>query len=422
MVELKRDFVVGDGFTITSADPDVQAAIEDFWNDPVNQLDQSLGQKVLELGLYGEQAYPVFITPNMGRVRLGYLDPNQIDQVWADPENAAILVGIETKGVSGKKRRYPIITSAEERTMLSPAAQQLRLSFADNPCFFFSINRVTNATRGSSDLLRALDWLQAYEEWMFDRLEWFQQISAFIWDVLLKGMNEDQIREWLLKNGPPKPNSVRAHNEQVEWNAVNPDLKSVDVEAGARLFRNHILCVDGWPEHWFVSGADVNRASAVEMGDPIVKSLTARQKVVMAMVRAQIRYMLRCRVSAGSLPRTVEIEKAGKKKILAPWDVFEINAPEIASRDLARLGSVIVQVAQALVIAQSNQWVGHNDVAGIFAMVASMFGREVTPAEAPDTRPEMGPGGQDYTPDVIAEMRRVMSEIRGQESEIRADP
>jgi hypothetical protein len=235
-------------------------------------------------------------------------------------------------------------------------------------------------------------------------------------------MNEDQIREWLLKNGPPKPNSVRAHNEQVEWNAVNPDLKSVDVEAGARLFRNHILCVDGWPEHWFVSGADVNRASAVEMGDPIVKSLTARQKVVMAMVRAQIRYMLRCRVSAGSLPRTVEIEKAGKKKILAPWDVFEINAPEIASRDLARLGSVLVQVAQALVIAQSNQWVGHNDVAGIFAMVASMFGREVTPAEAPDTRPEMGPGGQDYTPDVIAEMRRVMSEIRGQESEIRADP
>ena len=411
MLELKRDFVVGDGFQIKSQDQDVQAAINDFWSDPVNRLDESFQQHILELGLYGEQAYPVFITPNMGRVRLGYLDPARIDQVIADPENAAILVGIETKGVGGRRRRYPIILSAEERTVLSPAAQRLRLSFTDNPCFLFSVNRVTNATRGSSDLLRKLDWLQAYEDWMFGRMEWFAQIGAFIWDVLLKGMNGDEIRKWLMDNPPPKPNSVRAHNENVEWAAVAPDLKAVDVSTGARLFRNHILSDDGWPEHWFTSGSDVNRASAAEMGEPIVKSLTARQKVAMGMARAEIRYMLRSRVQAGSLARTVEIIKGKDKIMVAPWEAFEISAPEIASRDLSRLGGVIVQVAQALMIAQQNEWIGHEDAAAVFSLVASMFGREVTPAEAAEPGGGGVPGAKDYSPEILAQLKELVSKV-----------
>lgn len=411
MVELKRDFVVGDGFQVSSPDPEVQRALDEFWTDPVNRFDQEIGQRVLELGLYGEAAYPVFTTPNMGRVRLGYLDPARIDQVIADPENAAILIGIETKGIQGKRKRYPIVLSGEERAMLSPEAQRLRLSFPDNPIFFFTVNRVTNATRGSSDLLRKLDWLEAYEGWMFGRLEYFSQLGAFIWDVLLKGMNADQIREWLRDNPPPKPNSVRAHNEQVEWNAVSPELKAADIGAGARLFRNHILSDDGWPEHWFSEGGDVNRASAAEMGDPIIKSLTARQGVVKQMIVAMQRYNLRSRVAAGSLPRTVTIERGGEPQTVAPWEAFEVSAPEIASRDLTRLGGVIVQVAQSLAIARQQGWIGHSDAASVFALVVGMFGREVTPVEEPEA-PPAGAGSELYTPELRAMIEELMRQSR----------
>jgi hypothetical protein len=346
----------------------------------------------------------------MGRVRLGYLDPSQIHQVVPDPENAAILIGIETKGVSGRKRRYPIILEAEEWTMLSGAAQTLRLSFTDNPCFFFTINRVTNATRGSSDLLRKLDWLQAYEEWMFNRLEWSQQVGAFIWDVLLKGMNSEQIQKWLDENPPPKPNSIRAHNEAVEWQAVAPDLKSVDLKEAARLFRNHILMDDGWPEAWFVEGGETNRATLGEQGDPIVKSITARQKKVQGMLHAMIRYALRKRVEAGSLPRTVIVGEGESRKTLAPWEALKISTPEIASRDFSRLGGVIVQISQALIIAKSNGWITHDDAAGLFALIASMFGREVEAAPAPE-EPAV-PGGEDFTPEQIANIRDLFNQVR----------
>lgn len=408
MLDLKRDFVVGDGFQLSSPDPEVQRALDEFWTDPVNQLDERIGQLALELGIYGEAAYPVFVTPNMGRVRIGYLDPGRIDQVIADPENAAILVGIETKGVGGKRRRYPIVLSGEERAMLSPAAQRMRLSFTDNPIFFFSVNRVTNATRGSSDLLRQLDWLEAYEGWMFGRLEYFSQLGAFIWDVLLKGMNADEIHKWLLDNPPPKPNSVRAHNEQVEWNAVTPELKSADVGAGARLFRNHILSGDGWPEHWFSGGGDVNRASAAEMGEPIVKSLTARQRVVIRMIRTMQAYNLQSRVAAGSLTRTVTIGEGEQQRTVAPWEAFEISAPEIASRDLTRLGGVIVQVAQSLAIMRAQGWISHEDAAAVAALVASMFGRQVTPAEEP-AAPPAGAGSELYTPEMQAMIQELMA-------------
>jgi len=412
MLELKRDFVVGDGFTVRSPSPEVQTALDEFWQDPVNRLDETLGQKVLELALYGEAAYPVFATPHMGRVRLGYLDPARIDTVVADPENAAVLIGIETKGAGGSRRRYPILLSGEERTMLSAAAQRIRLSFTDNPIFFFTLNRVTNATRGSSDLLRKLDWLTSYDEWMFGRLEYFAQVGAFIWDVLLKGLNDDQIRTWLEHNPPPNPNSIRAHNEGVEWDAVAPDLKAVDVREAARLFRNHILMDDGWPEHWFSEGGDVNRAVGAEMGDPIIKSLTARQKTVIAMVTSILRYALRRRVEAGSLARTVTIERAGQPVTLAPWDAFTVSAPEIASRDLTRLGGVIVQVAQSLAIAQTNQWIGHEDAAAVFALVASMFGHEVTAAAAPADGAD-DPHDPAYTPAMLERIRQVLSQVQG---------
>jgi hypothetical protein len=76
-------------------------------------------------------------------------------------------------------------------------------------------------------------------------------------------------------------------------------------------------------------------------------------------------------------------------------------------------------LAQGLVLAQTNGWLGHDDAAGIFAMVASMFGREVMPAAEPEGGVQ---GGQDYTPDVVAEIRRVMQEQLAAGSGQRARP
>ena len=90
ILEMTKDFVVGEGITYKAVDDEVQAVLDKFWNDPINGWDLKQGQKVLELGLYGEQYYPTAVNEVDGFVRLGYLDPQGVFEVKTDPNNVEI--------------------------------------------------------------------------------------------------------------------------------------------------------------------------------------------------------------------------------------------------------------------------------------------------------------------------------------------
>ena len=60
LLEIVADFVVGDGFTYTAEDDEVLEVINDFWNDPENNLDEEIYKNVLELALFGENAFPIW--------------------------------------------------------------------------------------------------------------------------------------------------------------------------------------------------------------------------------------------------------------------------------------------------------------------------------------------------------------------------
>jgi hypothetical protein len=76
IVEIMRDFVIGDGFTYTAHDKDVLEVIDDFWNDPDNDLDNQLDVNVLELSIFGEWCTPTWVNPADGSVKL-YIKGNQ---------------------------------------------------------------------------------------------------------------------------------------------------------------------------------------------------------------------------------------------------------------------------------------------------------------------------------------------------------
>lgn len=409
MLNLKRDLIVGDGFRFAAQHESVQEVLDRFWNDGVNQMELTLDQRVLELSIYGEQCYPIFVSPHMGRVRLGYLDPTAIDVIVSDPENAAVLIGVQTKAEAGRVRRYAINLDEDAEAVLSDAALRLRQQFSDGSCLYYSVNRALNATRGSSDLLPLLDWLDAYENWMFDRIEWASRLGDFIWDVTLRGMNTEQITQWLADNPPPKRGSIRAHNENVDWNAVNPDLKATDLSEIKKVFLHHILAAEGWPESWFTVGGETTRATAAEQGDPILKSLSRRQKYVKACLGSMGRYVVRQAVNAGALRERLPVIRAGKKQIVAAWEAFSVEAPEIATKDVVQVSQALATVSGALVVAEQNQWISREDAAGVFAMLASMLGRDVTPAA---DAAEGTPDDEAYSAAQLAELRRRLVETR----------
>ncbi len=272
IVELTKDFVVGEGITYEARDEEVKGVLDSFWLDPVNLWDLKQHQKALELGLYGEQCYTVAVNEYSGQVRLGYIDPLHIDEVLADPDNCELITQVKLKGTAAHPGRALKVVQVDEDPMSES------YGYLTGECFFFKVNSVSNSTRGRSDLLALADWLSGYDEFLFNRLDRAALINAFVWDVTLKGLNQEEIERYLRNTPAPKPGSVRAHNENVEYRAVAPDLKANDASAEARLLKNHILGGAGVPEHWFAEGGETNRATAAEMGEPTIKRLAARQR------------------------------------------------------------------------------------------------------------------------------------------------
>ena len=379
--ELTKDFVVGDGFTVSSPVPEIQAILTAMWNDPITNLVQTQHLKALELGLLGEQVFPVFVQEITGHVRLGVIDPLNIERVLHDPDNAAIPIGVQMKKGAGRDpRTYRVIYPAPDGELFSEPTQRLRELFADGECFYTAVNKLTGQTRGRSDLLPLIDWLDGYDRYLFDTMERSGLINAFVWDVVLKGEKQAGIDAWLAKNGaPPKPGTVRAHNESEEWTAQTPDMKHADTETGSRILKNHILGGSGIPSHWLSDGGDANLATATAMATPVMRRLQARQNVVKEMFSAVCRYQIQQAVIRGRVSEMVQIP--GTEELVPAAQAFSIQASAVSSKDLQTAGTLLLTIAQATSLAVLNKHMKPETAVQLLAVAANELGVDINPQE-----------------------------------------
>jgi len=371
LIETNKDFILGNGVTVTADDADegseLQELLDEFWSDPVNDFPGWMENQVRELAIYGEQCWPAFTNEHTGLVRLAVVDPAMIKDVVKDPDNARIAIGIELKPSAGAHvgRKIKIIYNAEDVDMFTKNTVLLREKFKDGECFFSKINAVSTSMRGASDTLHLTDWLDAYDQFLFDYAERSQLLGSFVWSVLMEGADQPTIDEFLKNNPPPKKGAVRVHNEKVTWSAVTPDLKSGDADAGARILRNHILGGAGMPEHYFGGGGDVNRATADSMGMPTFKRLIARQNKHKYMLENVIDYQITQAIKAGRL-----------KGVKEPY-AYTVNFPEMVVKDFTAIASTLSSLTTALSVAQQNGLIDKDIARKIFAVPAKLMGVEI---------------------------------------------
>lgn len=371
IIEVITAFVAATGTPYTCKNEDVKKILDDFWYDPVNRLDLHWENFVRELGIYGEQLWPSFISDNAGRVRLGYIDPAYISQVYPDPENVKIKIGVEVSSIdsSAKLRRLKIVLGEESASFLSSAGQALRKTFMDGECFFFTINALTNEMRGTSDLFTIADHLDGYEQFLYDSSEKYARFNNYFYDVTVTGADEEKLEDYRTRYTPPKNGGAFIHNENVKAEAISPTMKAEDSQTAARLHRNHILGSLGLPEHWFGGGGDVNRATAAEMDAPSIKIIEARQTKVKNMLELIFDFVIGQAESHGML-RGVPEDKL--------YD-YEVQLPEISDKDVAKLSTMLTQVATSLSVAETNSWITNEEAAKAFAYFLAFVGYEYTP-------------------------------------------
>ena len=353
IVELTKNFVLGEGLYYTAKSPQVKEVLDKFWYDDVNNWPVRQHERLTELCLYGEWVWPVSINPINGHVTLGYIDPLDITKIELDKDNPLLVSEVKVSGRALERNSFKVI-----RKVTDP--QSPKFGRYDGEVFFFAINKVSNQPRGTSDLLPLIDWISSYDDFLFNRLERNALINNFIWDVILEGADEKEIEDFRARLQSPTPGTVRVHNEKVKWDVISPNLSSSDAEKEANLIRGHILSGAGYPPHFFSDFSGV-RATAYEAYFPTEKSLVTRQKIVKSFLEIVFKFVIDQAIIA--------------KKLLPDVDTsFEIIFPEISIRDLERASRALVNVTSALDKAIERGWVSKTDCQKIIASILNQIG------------------------------------------------
>ena len=370
IIEILKDFLIAEGLPFESDNDDVSQALEDFWYDPLNQMDVYLEKHVREQWLFGVLCLPAFTAKNSGSLRLGYVDPAQIKEVITDPGNVKMVIGVileDQQGHEGLKLKTILPPDAED--ILTKAAKALRNSYSDGECFYSAVNNLTNNPMGRSELLVSADWIDAYEQFLFDATEKWTLLNSFLWDITVQNGDKDACQREA-DNLTKKAGSAYAHNQNVTLQAITPDLKSQDVAEGAKTTRNHILGAHGYPSFWFGGGEDANRALGVEMGTPAFKMLSSKQRAFKAFLELILQTVIDRRRAARTLVCTDEDAKN--------WSVV---LPELTSKDITKNSAALQQVTTSLATAIQQEILDTVSARKIFLTLTATLGIEIDEAD-----------------------------------------
>lgn len=374
-----KDFVLGGGVTL-SVENDTEegaalAILEEFWHDPMTGMDILLEDRMVFFSLLGELCLPVSVNKYSGRVQVSYIDPMNIFDIATVPGFAEHPDSVILNAGTGTGTAIKCVRPLDD-------PRKKHYGRLDGECFFWALNKAPNATRGRSDLVHLFDFIDGFEQGLFDELDRLKSIKAFVWDVLIRGGTDEDVKRFIADNPPPKPNTVRAHNERIEWKAVSPQLNQQDSKAFFDLMRSYIAGGMNRPDSWFGSGGKAYETEAELMGAPTFKALESRQRRVRKMINQMLRYVLDQAIIAGRL-------KDG------PYQP-KCQMPPVTPENTKEATGQLKTLSDSLAVAEDRYWITRETAARIYHGSAVRLGVEYDPAEGPESPEALGHTSVDY--------------------------
>lgn len=374
---LKRDFVIGDGVKFEAEDQKIiQPLLDEFWQDPINNMDEFQFDLVDALNVNGELLLPVFINEFSGAVQLGWIDPVEVETVVPDRLNRRIMREVVMKfGAGAGFSNFYDLSVKKTYHIANVDTNPLNnktYGFRVGDILFFRMNCAPDAMRGRSDLESWADLVDAWDQANFNDLERVQLLLNFIWDVKLTGKTEPEIQKWLAGQQSPKPGSLRAHNENVEWKAEAPDLKMTETRKLSDGVRTDVLGTAGFAPFFIGITETSNKSSSDNLDLPILKGLQSYQRKV----RSVFKEMGDFAIDQVAIRRPVIRRMITDGKISR---AFKMVMPELSVKDMTKIGGVLAQTTAALDEATRQGWLTKQTAAKMFASIANQFGVEYDP-------------------------------------------
>jgi hypothetical protein len=330
LIELMTDLIVGEGITVSASDPKIADIVAATWNHPLNKLGDRCMDFYRAASLNGELILPVARNPLTRIPQIGYLDPLQVKEVRPRPGNALIVDAIVLKGEGGNDGETLKVVN------WNPETGKL-----EGDCFYWRVNALPNSGRGRSDLLAVADWLDIYDSIMFSEVERMKALSAHVWDYRIDTNDEKVIQKKLQALGTPRSGQVFAHNGKEELQARTPNINGADRSEVNRMLAIHIGGSMGFPISW-LGFIDSTNATIQGQNDVMLKTPSRRQKQFAAFLGQILQF---------AIEGATAVNPAYYR---ATTPEFEVHVPEIAAKDVARVGSIVSSVVSAMDVSMAN--------------------------------------------------------------------
>ena len=368
IVEIFTEYTLGKGVRVTAKDERVQQVIDDFWKDDVNQMDDNLEQWMDELTTFGELCVPVAVNPVSGKVRLGYIDPMNIDTIqFAEMTTAD---GTASVNVPYAVRLRREVGEVLEKPMMIirkvEDAGDEKYGQLDGECFYWTINKAKSASRGFSELFNLADWIDLFDQMIFDFGDKVRFLNSFVWHYVFKGADEKKVDEYKnkLTKDPPRQGGVLVTNENIEVKAQTPDFKGQDMAEGAGMVKKYGWGGAGIPMVLTGDGDDANRATALEMNAPFTKKIQRKQNHLARCITQVLDFALASAQRAGVLPPSVDLS-------------YTIEFPEVAVKDLEKGAQTLTGVTTSLQAGQQEGWITGKTAARAFHTMLAEIGIDI---------------------------------------------
>jgi len=360
MVQIPLDFIFGDEFnvqvvlkertsdgvkTVETTEP--QDIWDRFYEHPANNLDEGLPQFFQDLLINGELPLPVTVNTQADHaVYLGYFDPINIIKVQPNARNIRQIDSVTFRVPNTTDEETIQVVNYDMRPTLGAAGKNPAFGRLNGDLLYYRLKHVTNQTRGNGLLVDVVDWLDSLDQFLFGSLEGLRIRNAFIWHLVIDGADEAELKEHRKNTKAPRPGSLKITNDKAHWNAITPELGSMDIESALKTFQRFIVGNKGYPYTWFGSGEDANRSSGQEMGIPTMRMMKRLQRKAKGIIRHMARYV-------------TDQAAIGGMTTIGPDQFVDVNVSmfDFERKGVDSVGAAFTSLVTSLVLAKQNNWI-----------------------------------------------------------------
>lgn len=330
-------YLVGRGLKVTSPSPDAQEIIDSFIYNPQNYWEIFIREESNRLQLDGEIVVLLFINIGDGSVVVRDIEPNEVTDVILSPDDYRKIEAIRRvyskKIYSSDYKSFRVETIDE---IIKPGEPDPTNDNIVRDFLIVKMPTVATQVRGVPELSSHLYWLKQYRQLLDTRVALNKMRASYIWDVTVIGDENDVIRVRNENSKPPKPGTVKFHNDKVIWEAKDAKVNAQDAAADLRAVKLMTVAGSGQPEYMITGDAsNANFASTQETTLAFLKCLEDYQDLFEYFLSALFNKVFFYAQKYGEAPDTFT-DPNGEE--IPMNSLVSVTFPETKPKDIEKLG------------------------------------------------------------------------------------